>query len=124
MDALSRVDETETVLLMTASKPIPLFLETLKRENGELDDLRLLHAKYEAGTLSSDYMVRDGILYFRQKYFIGSNSVLKLVLIREYHETLAAGNAGVKRTLVRLSSLFYWQGMRKEVEKFVAACLP
>lgn len=66
-DALSSVEEADTVLLMTASRPIPLFL---KKENTTLDDLRLLHNNYGEGKLLSDYVIRDGILYFQNKYFI------------------------------------------------------
>lgn len=34
-----------------------------------------------------------------------------------------AGHTGITRTLLRLSSNFYWPQMRKDVANFVAACL-
>ena len=34
-----------------------------------------------------------------------------------------AGHAGIKRTLIRLSSNFYWPKLRADVEKYIAACL-
>jgi hypothetical protein len=36
---------------------------------------------------------------------------------------LLAGHGGVKHTLIRLSSVFYWPNMRKDVKQFIASCL-
>lgn len=72
----------------------------------ELHDLRLLHVKFIESKLSSDFMIRDGIIYFKNKYYIGSSSTLKSDLLHEFHNSLAAGHAESKCTLVRLASLF------------------
>ena len=45
------------------------------------------------------------------------------MLLKEFHETPMAGHASIKKTLVCLSSTFFWPKMRKDVEQHVAACL-
>lgn len=69
------------------------------------------------------YSVSDGILRFKNRFFISSYYVLKPSLLQELHATPVAGHARVKRTLVCLSTLFYWPHMRKDVELFVASYL-
>ena len=59
------------------------------------------------------YSVSDGILRFKNRFFISSHYVLKPSLLQELHATLVAGHARVKRTLVCLSTLLlatYAQG--------------
>jgi len=47
---------------------------------------------------------------------------LQQLLLREYHCTLTGGHAGVAKTLARLAANYFWNGMRKSVMAFVAAC--
>ncbi|KAH9646382.1 hypothetical protein KPL70_024860 [Citrus sinensis] len=130
-DALSRVHEVDVpelydhypATMLLASCPIPEFLSILRAENQSLPDLLALHQKYSSGSVMYPYSVSDGILRFKNRFFISSHSVLKPSLLQEFHATPVAGHAGVKRTLVRLSTLFYWPNMRKDVELFVASCL-
>ena len=71
----------------------------------------------------SHYSVSDGILRFKNRFFISSHSVLKPSLLQEFHATPVAGHARVKQTLVRMFTFFYWPHMRKDVELFVVFCL-
>ena len=75
------------------------------------------------GSLSSDYSLHDGLLFFKHRYYISPNSSLKALLLHEFHATPFASHGGVKRTLVRLATLFYWPRMRADVEQYVSACL-
>ncbi|KAL8091541.1 hypothetical protein AgCh_033970 [Apium graveolens] len=131
-DALSRIHEeqsdvdmmaTDFTCLHLASQPISDFLHLLKSENASLSDLVELHNMLKAGTLSCAYSTHDGILLFRQRYYIGNLSQLKPRLLHEFHATPLAGHSGIKRILVRLSSVVFWPNMRRDVEKYIAACL-
>ena len=118
-DALSRVHEVDvpklyvnsTATLLLASCPILEFLSILREENQSLPDLLALHQKYSTGSLMYPYLISDGILQFKNRFFISSHSVLKPSLLQEFHATPIAGQAGVKRTLVYLPTLFYWPNM-------------
>nr|GEX01345.1 prolyl oligopeptidase family protein [Tanacetum cinerariifolium] len=41
----------------------------------------------------------------------GIESKLKVLLLREFHDTPSVGHGGIKKTLVGLSTLFFWKGM-------------
>ncbi|RVW71121.1 Transposon Tf2-12 polyprotein [Vitis vinifera] len=130
-DALSRVHEEELEqpalsapsCLSFSSHPSLEFLTTLRQENSTLSDLVSLHQQFTTGSLSSAYSLHDGLLFFKHRYYISPNSSLKALLLHEFHATPFAGHGGVKRTLVRLATLFYWPRMRADVEQYVSACL-
>ena len=98
-------------------------MTTLRQENSTLPDLVSLHQQFTTGSLSSDYSLHDGLLFFKHRYYISPNSSLKALLLHEFHATPFAGHGGVKRTLVRLATLFYWPCMWADVEQYVSACL-
>lgn len=131
VDTLSRVHEEHIIdstnpsstSLFMASRLISEILVTLRKENSTLEDLLSLHQQFSAGTLSLAYSVHDGLLFFRQRYYINPQSSLKSALLHEFHTTPLAGHAGVKGTLVCLLSVFFWPNMRRNVEKLVAASL-
>lgn len=82
-----------------------------------------LHNQFAAQELNQDYSLRNGILYFRGRIVISSTSALIPRLLHEAHTTPIADHGGVKRTLVRLATTFFWPNMRAVVEEYVASCL-
>lgn len=127
-DGLSRMYEAESVVecdqfnALIASRPIPEFLEALRKENEALEDLKELQKKILLGREETEYKLVNGLVLHKGRYFLGGGSKLKQHLIKEFHSTPTAGHGGVKRALVRLSNTFYWIGMRKDVEQFVENC--
>ena len=105
------------------SRPSFELLATLNLENSTLSDMIALHHQFAAGTLSRDYSLHNGFLFYRNRYYISPSSSLKEVILAEFHSTPLAGHVGIKRTLVRLASTFFWPKMRMDVERFVAECL-
>ncbi|XP_024955869.1 uncharacterized protein LOC112498643 [Citrus sinensis] len=130
-DALSRVHEEASVepstrpasCLPLLSHPSFELLATLHSENSTLPDIIDLHHQLATGSLSSDYSVQNGFFLYRHRYYISPSSSLKTVLLAKFHSTPLAGHAGIKCTLVRLASTFFWPKMRSDVERFVAECL-
>ncbi|XP_062094224.1 uncharacterized protein LOC133800283 [Humulus lupulus] len=124
-DALSRQHGVVfSTLRMAISSGGFEFLEALHQENITCPDLRQLHIQYGKGELDTDlYSVREGLLYFRQRFFISEHSNLKSQLLKEFHASPIGGHAGVERTFLRLGAKFFWKGMHKDVRKFVQACL-
>ncbi|XP_024030695.1 uncharacterized protein LOC112094326 [Morus notabilis] len=49
-------------------------------------------------------------------------SLLLSVLLNEFHGSKVGGHSGILKTFKRLSSEFFWYGMKKDVVSFVAAC--
>lgn len=110
-------------LLLAASAPISEVLDILRRDNTTLPDLLVLHQQFEARKLPPGYSCKQGILYFRDRYYVSPHSPLQPRLLLEAHATPMAGHAGVKRTLICLSAVYFWPHQRRSVERFVAACL-
>nr|GEY10749.1 Ty3/gypsy retrotransposon protein [Tanacetum cinerariifolium] len=65
----------------------------------------------------------QGLLLYRDRYYIGTDLNLKDLFLSEFHDTPCAGHEGTKKMLVGLSALLYWKGMRKPVEYFIRKCL-
>ncbi|XP_073021562.1 uncharacterized protein [Primulina eburnea] len=66
--------------------------------------------------------VQDGILFYKGKLYLSSESPLCTSIIKEYHETPIGGHAGVARTLARVMANFFWSTMRQDVKEFVRRC--
>lgn len=125
-DALSHKEEEEPCLssgLMLLSKPMSNILQDLKHENSTLPDLLELRQRLEDGKLYAAYIVVDGNLRFKGRFYVSSSSSLKKALMEEFHGTPMAGHGGIKRTMVRLSQLFFWPNMRTKVQDFVEKCV-
>ena len=126
VDALSRIHKSMDVDSDKMVSCLPLisrasfdFFADIRSENSTLPELLVLHQKFATCSLPSDYSVCDGFLLYRHCYYISHHSPLKAVLLNEFHSTPLVGHAGVKRTLVRLSSTFYWLKMHADVKRFV-----
>ncbi|PWA58030.1 hypothetical protein CTI12_AA406450 [Artemisia annua] len=125
-NALSRAfDEAEQVTsaFLAFSQPLICFIGDLQGENSTLTELLELHRKLDNGEVLSGFRRENGLLLYNNRYYIGQESKLNTLLLREFHDTPSAGHGGIKKTLVGLSTLFFWKGMRKSVEEFIKKCL-
>ncbi|RVX04915.1 Retrovirus-related Pol polyprotein from transposon 297 [Vitis vinifera] len=82
------------------------FLTTLRQENSTLPDLVSLHQQFTTGSLSSDYSLHDGLLFFKHRYYISPNSSLKALLLHEFHATPIRGSWWSKTYLGSLGYSF------------------
>ena len=69
-----------------------------------------------------DYSLENGVLYYQDKIVIPDNKDLKGEIMREHHELPETGHQGQVRTLEIISRVYYWPGMKGEINQFVAAC--
>jgi len=65
---------------------------------------------------------KNGLLYFKDRLFIPTESGLTSELLQEFHTSPLGGHSGIQATAARLSSSFYWPGMHKDVKQFVNSC--
>ena len=73
-------------------------------------------------------IVEDGVLYIEydiqgqtKKLAVLPRSLVDIVLT-QLHSSQTAGHLGVKKTYEKVSSRYYWQGMRRDVERWVETC--
>ena len=65
---------------------------------------------------------RDGLLWSKSTgvLWVPDDRTLKTQLMERYHD--AAGHFGQKRTVKKLCDLFYWNGIRDDVEDYCRSC--
>ncbi|MCH80967.1 Ty3/gypsy retrotransposon protein, partial [Trifolium medium] len=122
-DALSRAPDNSSLLLQL-TVPQFLFVEELKKEL-LVDPLFIeMRDRYLSDpTALSEYQFVDGLLLRQGRIWISPTSRFKELLLREFHETLVGGHAGLSRTMKRLAENFYWDNMKKEVQLFIRQCV-
>jgi hypothetical protein len=64
----------------------------------------------------------DGLYYCNGKVFVPNNLQLRERVLREMHDQVYAGHAGVRKTLERVSRMFWWPTMRHDVYQYVVHC--
>ena len=71
---------------------------------------------------SDDYDIRDEVLLNKGKLLLDPTSSLVRVVLWECHSTPIAGHSGIQKTTARVSASFTWNGLKKDVQKFVKEC--
>lgn len=69
------------------------------------------------------FTLRDGLLRYKSRVWIGSDINLQNQLIQAVHASAVGGHSGITVTYRRMKQLFAWSGMKKAVQSFVNACL-
>ena len=105
-------------------KEIGLYLSTLKRQEGWMEktfkDIR--HQSY-------GYLLRNGFLWKRAKRAdelplrVVDDIETKVQVLKEFHDALWAGHRGVWATYTKIKERYWWKGLYKDVEEFVASCI-
>ena len=124
-DALSRVAaEDAQASLYLLSIPQFSFLADLKKELVTLPEaLALLEKLQKEPTIAPEYKFENGLIIHKQHLWLPSESTIIPLLMEEFHSTPTGGHYGIHKTLQRLQENFTWSSMRKDVCKFVAACV-
>ncbi|KAF5778414.1 putative nucleotidyltransferase, Ribonuclease H [Helianthus annuus] len=119
-DALSRVFSSQMLALSSQDSS---FLVDLQ---GKIQADPTLHQLYSevlrVPSQFPDYQIQNGLLLFRGRLVIPTDSELRQRLLSEFHASISGGHSGITRTFHRLASTFFWKHMRKDVKSFVANC--
>ena len=105
-------------------RDIGIYLSTLRKQEGWMDktfkDIR--HQSY-------GYLLRDGFLWKRPKRKDGvplrviGDMETKNQILKEFHDTFWAGHRGIWATYNKIKERYWWKGLYKDVEDFVASCV-
>jgi hypothetical protein len=110
-DALSRVGHL--MVIQQCSEVQPTWLqEVLNSYVTDSDVQRRLTALAVVLPDEHGYTLRDGIIRFHGRVWIGSNSTLQTKLITAFHSSPVGGHSGAHATYQRLKKLFAWTGMK------------
>ncbi|KAJ0970323.1 hypothetical protein J5N97_023200 [Dioscorea zingiberensis] len=122
-DALSRIPAASFSALTATSSPIAAIWDALRQSFKSTTASSTLFQEVQTHPESHPHFsIRDGLLFYKGRAYVPPESALHRLLLTEFHNSPLGGHAGAQRTLARLASVFYWPGLRREVQEFVAAC--
>jgi len=45
------------------------------------------------------------------------------MILKEFHDFLVGGHAGIKKTLARIAAQYFWKGMAQDVQQYMKNCI-
>ena len=113
----------DSALLSLVAHPIPKLLELLRSETRSSPQMREIVKEIRESRAPPHLSLVVGLVYYGRRIFVGSRSSARTPILLEYHSSQSAGHPGFERTLRRVSAGFYWPCMKKDVKRFVEACV-
>lgn len=68
-------------------------------------------------------MSKIGILLWKSRLVVPTNSTLIQTILEEFHSSILVGHSGIARTKARVAAQFFWSSLASDVRKFVSNCL-
>jgi len=68
------------------------------------------------------YTIHGGKLYIKYRLVLSRNSTRIHLLLKELHDSPLGGHSRFFRTFKRVANEVFWQGMKKTIRDYVAAC--
>jgi hypothetical protein len=62
------------------------------------------------------------LIRYKKKIWVGANLAIQPKIIAAFHSSALGGHFGVQATFQRVSKLFWWQGIKQDVESFIKQC--
>lgn len=124
VDALSRVvgPEPPSVFAAVCSPSFP-FIEQLRKFFSEHPAGQKFMSRIQNElSLQQKFHSKSGLIYFGEHIFIPTESQLVSPLLTKFHYSPIEGHSGIKGTLARISTSFYWPGIYRDVKQFVNQC--
>ncbi|XP_049932541.1 uncharacterized protein LOC126409878, partial [Nymphaea colorata] len=118
-DSLSRLGEQFLTLSVLETD----LWQRLVIEQEADEGLRLLRASVQQNPGSiPNHGMKGNVLYRKGKAVVPRGSSLKKELLSHFHCSTTAGHEGVAKTLARIKTQFWWEGLKGEVKEFVRSC--
>uniref|UniRef100_A0A8R7R865 Integrase catalytic domain-containing protein n=1 Tax=Triticum urartu TaxID=4572 RepID=A0A8R7R865_TRIUA len=118
-DALSR-----KISLMAISLVTPQWIVAVEDSYANDSTCKALLEKL---LLSPDHSVNQntlhsGIIRHKGRIYVGKDLSLRKKLLAALHASDLGGHSGMKATYHRIKQIFYWPGLKQDVDKFVSEC--
>jgi hypothetical protein len=72
---------------------------------------------------SNTFTWKNDSLWYKDRLYLCNNSQLKQKVLLELHTSLVGGHSGFFKTYHRVKKDFFWDGLKTDVQRFVADCL-
>jgi hypothetical protein len=138
-DALSRYptndenDRPQTTTDTHSDTPICLLTQDNRNElqEGQQREWAYVFENQEAGRETTNYTIENGLLYRMQITGEGEGEIelrlciprnFKTAILQACHDDTTAGHLGENRTYDKVAQRYFWNGIFRDVERYVKAC--
>nr|CAJ00278.1 hypothetical protein [Lotus japonicus] len=121
-DALSRASHGELFQLSVSSVSSELWGLLTQAYAADEALQQLISQVLAQPQLHAHYSVVDGFLFRKHRLMIPNNSQVRTLILEWLHSSHQGGHSGIRATVVRIKSLFFWKGLSKDVADFIQKC--
>ena len=123
-DALSRKDEDVEALLCAISIIQPDWINEAREEWKNDEEVWKLIRKIQQDSSTSDtFSWQNDSLWYKDCLYLCKNSQLKQKILMELHTSPLGGHSVFLKTYHRVKKDFFLDGLKADIQKFVAECL-
>nr|ABD78322.1 polyprotein [Primula vulgaris] len=122
-DALSRVNEGQ---LMSVVVSTPIW--EIKKEIMDCyeKDQKVAEISFQIANevlAATNFKWINGLLFYKERLYVPNNNDLKIKTYAILHEDPDNGHTGFQKSLLLAYKEVYWQGLKKDLKKFVDSCV-
>ncbi|KAK1684080.1 hypothetical protein QYE76_044928 [Lolium multiflorum] len=94
------------------------WIKEAQKGNASIDGIK----NQLAGKAPGFTVDEEGVLWYKERLCVPSNSELKQVILQEAHDTLYSIHPGGTKMYQDLKEQFWWHGMKREIGSYIAKC--
>jgi transposase InsO family protein len=123
-DALSRKDEDVEAFICAISIIQPDWIVEARDEWKNDEKVWSLIQRLQQDSSASDtFTWKNDSLWYKDRLYLCKDSQLKQKVLLELHTSPVGGHSGFLKTYHRVKKDFFWDGLKTNVQRFVAECV-
>lgn len=122
-DSLSRVGHLLATQAIVSSPQLDWLQEVTNSYTTDALATTLLQELAVHSPNEKGFSLEHGLIKYKGRLFIGDNSALKTKLLASLHDSAIGGHSGAQASYQRIKQLYYWTGLKVDVENYVRRCV-